>query len=101
MGVQLLPPSFKEIANNKNPDSLSRDELRFFLNLRATSFSYFGTFDIEKENLIAHHRLSSNNPNEWGTTITLNFEFKNHTLILTATELIVGLKTRQRWIKIS
>jgi Lipocalin-like domain len=101
MGVQLLPPSFKELANNQIPDSLNMDELKLLLRLHTTSFCYFGTYDIKNGNIIAHHRLSSNNPNEWGTTINRNFEFRNDTLILTASELIGNLKTRLRWIKIT
>ena len=100
MGVQLLPPGFKDVANYQNIDSISGEELKKILRLHTTSFSYFGNCVITEGNLIEHHRLSSNNPMEWGTTIKRNFEFKGDTLILTAKELIGGLKTRLRWIKV-
>jgi hypothetical protein len=100
MGVQLLPPEFKNVDNNKSIDSLGIEELRKTLRLHTTSFSYFAVCDVADANSIQHHRLSSNNPKEWGTTTTRTFEFKGDTLILTANELIAGFKTRLRWIKL-
>lgn len=100
MGVQLLPPGFKDVDINKSPDSLDGKELREIIKLHSASFTYFALCNITERNSIEHHRLSSNNPREWGTTIQRDFEFKGDTLILTANELIGGLKTRLRWIKL-
>jgi Lipocalin-like domain len=99
MGVQLLPPGFKDV-DKTNIDSASNDELRKTLQLQVGSFSYLGNCNMTDSGIIEHHRLSSNHPKEWGTTIKRSFEFKGDTLILTANELIGGLKTRLRWIKI-
>ena len=99
MGVQLLPPGFKDV-DKTNTDSAGNDELRKTLQLQAGSFSYFGNCNITDSGTIEHHRLSSNHPKEWGTAIKRSFEFKGDTLILTAYELIGGFKTRLRWIKL-
>ena len=100
MGVQLLPPAFKEVLTNESIDNIGEEGVRKILKLHTASFSYFGDCNITGANSIEHHRLSSNNPKEWGTTIKRNFEFHGDTLILTANELIGGLKTRLRWIKL-
>ena len=100
MGVQLLPPEFKNVFNNKNTDTSDVQELKKDLRLYSASFEYFANCDIKKENLIEHHIISSSHPEEWGTTVKRNFEFKGDTLILTANELIGGRKTRLRWIKL-
>lgn len=100
MGVQLLPPDFKEVDHRNSLDSLGADELRKTLKLQTSSFSYFANCNIINANTIQHHRISSNHPDEWGTTITRTFEFRGDTLVLTANELIGGLKTRLRWVKI-
>src|SRR6266487_3336258 len=73
MGVQLLPPRFKDVDNDKNLDSMGGEELRKILRLHSTSFTYFAVCNITDVNSIEHHRLSSNNPKEWGTIITRNF----------------------------
>lgn len=101
MGVQLLPPTFKDVDNNKNIDTLNDKDLKKDLKLYSTSFAYFAGCNIKKEeNLIEHHIVSSNNPEDWGTTVKRTFEFKGDTLILTATELIGGRKTRLRWLRL-
>ncbi|MDP9041217.1 MAG: lipocalin-like domain-containing protein [Bacteroidota bacterium] len=101
MGVQLLPPGYKNMYVNKNIDSLGVDEMRTILKLQSASFSYFADCILDEgKNSIEHHKLSSNNPNEWGTTIKRSFQFNGDTLILTANELIGGLRTRLRWIKL-
>jgi len=99
MGVQLLPPNFMNLSI-KNTDSLSNGELQKNLRLYAASFDYFANCSITDSNIIEHHRVSSNHPDEWGTIIERSFEFRGDTLILTAKELIGGLKTRLRWIKL-
>ncbi len=48
----------------------------------------------------SYHIVSPNHPEDWGTTVKRNFEFKGDTLILTANELVGGRKTRLRWIKL-
>jgi len=101
MGVQLLPPAFKDVDNTKNIDTLDDKELKKDLKLYSASFEYFANCNIKKEpNSIEHHIVTSNNPEDWGTTVKRNFEFKGDTLILTANELIGGHKTRLRWIKL-
>jgi Lipocalin-like domain len=99
MGVQLLPPGFKDVSNVESIDSIPNEELKKLVKLHKSSFSYFATCNISEGNTMEHHRISSNNPREWGTTIRRDFEFNGDTLILTAHELIGGLKTRLRWIK--
>jgi len=100
VGVQLLPPGFNNIDTNTNLDSTDNQELRKLLKLQFNSFSYFAVCTTKEGNQIDHHRLSSNNPKELGTTITRMFEFKGDTLVLTAKETIGGLKTRLRWSKL-
>ncbi|MBS1600779.1 MAG: lipocalin-like domain-containing protein [Bacteroidetes bacterium] len=100
MGVQLIPPGFSDFDADKPIDSLDAKEQTRILKLQLRSFIYFADAKIiEKENSIEHHKLLSNDPIEWGTTSTRNFEFRGDTLILTAKELIAGLKTRLRWVK--
>lgn len=101
MGVQLLPPAFKDVLSNKNIDTSDVEQLKKDLKLYSATFEYFANCVIKEEtNLIEHHIVSSNNPEDWGTTVKRNFEFKGDTLILTANELIGGRKTRLRWIKL-
>jgi hypothetical protein len=101
MGVQLLPPEFKDVFNNKNIDTSDVQELKKDLRLYSASFEYFANCDIKKEtNSIEHHIVSSNHPEDWGTTVKRNFVFIFYTLILTANELIGGRKTRLRWIRL-
>lgn len=101
VGVQLIPPGLKNFDSNKNIDSLNKKELKQTLQLYLSSFDYFGNCKvIPNQNLIEHHKLSSNHPEELGTTISRHFEFKSDTLILTASELINGHKTRLRWVKL-
>lgn len=100
MGVQLFPPGYKEAGTNKKIDSLNNEELKKILKIHAATFSYFANCDITNGNSIEHHRVSSLEPKEWGTTLKRNFEFKNDTLILTAKELIEGFKVRLRWVKL-
>jgi hypothetical protein len=59
-------------------------------------FCIFCNLQQYNVNSIEHHRQSPNNHKEWETTIKRNFEFQGDTLILTANELIGGLKTRLR-----
>jgi Lipocalin-like domain len=99
MSVQLLPPGYKDV-DSKSIDSAGNDDLRKVLQLQSGSFSYFANCNITDSKTIEHHRISSNHPKEWGTTLKRSFEFKGDTLILTANELIGGLKTRLRWIKL-
>src|SRR5882724_1462555 len=49
MGVQLLPPGFKDVENHQNIDSASDEELKKNLRLHTTSFSYFANCDITEE----------------------------------------------------
>jgi hypothetical protein len=98
MGVQLIPPGYN-VIDSKNTDSAGAEELRKILQLHAASFSYFANCSITGPNSIEHHRLLSNHPKDWGTTLLRSFEFNGDTLILTAKELIGGFKTRLRWIK--
>ena len=98
MGVQLLPPGFKDFDNSNSIDSLTNDELKKRLQLHSSIFAYFANCDISKDT-IEHHKLLSNNPAERGTTVKRNFEFKGDTLLLTAVEAIGGLQSRLRWVK--
>ena len=101
MGVQLLPPGYKELNMTNSIDSLNSDELQRIVHLYSRSFEYFANCNINiADSSIEHHRVSSNNPKEWGTTLIRKFDFRGDTLILTAKELIGGLKTRLRWVKI-
>jgi hypothetical protein len=100
VGVQLMPPAFEKLNYSKSIDSLSIDQLRELTNIQSKSFVYFANCDIlPGQNIIEHHIQSSNHPEEIGTTVKRNFEFRDDTLILTASELIGGSKTRLRWIK--
>lgn len=101
MGVQLIPPGFRTFDAGKNVDSLSNAEAKRILRLQLSSFSYFANCDISKgDTSIEHHKISSNDPAEVGTIVRRNFEFRGDTLILTANELINGLKTRLRWLRL-
>jgi len=101
VGVQLIPPGFKDLDNSKNLDSLNEEELRKIVGFHFRSFEYFGNYKITSAgNSIEHYKLSSNNPKEYGTTVIRDFEFRGDTLILTAKELVGGLKARLRWVKL-
>lgn len=101
VAVQLFPPGFKKINSSAGIDSLDIDELRQMANIQSKCFIYFADYTIlAEQNVIEHHIRSSNHPDEIGTTVKRNFEFKDNTLILTANELIGGSKTRLRWTKI-
>jgi hypothetical protein len=101
MAVQLFPPGFKDVNTNKTLDSLNNIELRKILKLYSTSFAYFANCDIsDDKNSIEHHIVSSNNPEDCGTTVKRDFEFRGDTLILTAKELIGGFKVRLLWIRL-
>jgi len=100
VAVQLFPPGFRTINVSTSMDSLNTDQLREMATAQSRCFIYFANYKIwERQNLIEHYIFSSNHPNEIGTTVKRNFEFKGDTLVLTANELIGGFKTRLRWIR--
>jgi len=100
VGVQLMPPGFKKLNNDKRIDSLNTDELREMTTLQSKCFVYFADCKIsDGQNIIEHHIQLSNHPDEIGTIVKRSFEFSGDTLILTANELIGGSKMRLRWIK--
>jgi len=100
VGVQLMPPKFEKLNYSNSTDSLNIDQLKELTNIQSKCFFYFANCDIlSGQNIIEHHIQSSNHPEEIGTTVKRNFEFRDDTLILTASELIGGSKTRLRWIK--
>ncbi len=100
MGVELLPPNFRNIESLPRADSTNTKMLYLALALYSSSFEYFGFCSLSQHPaLIEHHIISSNHPSEVGTTVKRAFAFRGDTLILTAQERIGGLITRLRWIK--
>ena len=77
VAVQLFPPGFRRMNDNISMDSLNIDQLRQMANMQSKCFIYFADYKIwDRQNLVEHHIRSSNHPNEIGTTVTRNFEFK-------------------------
>ena len=99
MGVHLTPKGYKDFDTNKNVDSLNHDELVALTKLYKSNFVYFSDYTLS-DSTIEHKRLSATEPQNWGTSLTRNFEFKQDTLILTAHEIIAAQKVRLRWIKL-
>ncbi|MBS1558548.1 MAG: lipocalin-like domain-containing protein [Bacteroidetes bacterium] len=99
MGVHLTPKGYKEFNTNKNIDSLNHEDLVALTKFYKSNFVYFSDY-ILTDSAIEHKRLSATEPQNWGTSLTRNFEFRKDTLILTAHEKVAGQKLRLRWIKL-
>lgn len=99
MGVHLTPKGYKDFDTNKNIDSLNRDELVALTKFYKSNFVYFSDY-ILTDSTVEHKRLSATEPQNWGKSLTRDFEFKQDTLVLTAHEIMAGRKIRLRWIKL-
>ena len=99
MGVHLTPKGYKDFDTKKNIDSLNHDELIALTKFYKSNFVYFSDY-ILTDSTVEHKRLSATEPQNWGKSLTRNFEFKQDTLILTAHENIAGQKIRLRWVKL-
>lgn len=99
MGVHLIPGNYQDTDTNKNLDSLQDNELKELVKFYKSNFVYFANYTITGQT-IDHNRLTATEPNNWGTTLTRDYDFKGDTLILTARETIGGKKLRLRWIKL-
>ena len=99
MGVHLTPKGYKDFDTNKNIDSLNHDELVALTKFYKSNFVYFSNYNLT-DSTVEHKRLSATEPQNWGKSLTRNFEFKDDTLILTAHEIIAGQKVRLRWIRL-
>ena len=98
MGVQITPKGYKDFDANKNPDSLNNEGLKELVKFYKSNWVYFADYKITNYT-IEHKRLSATEPNNWGTVLTRDFEFRNDTLILTAHEIVGGKKSRLCWVK--
>jgi hypothetical protein len=99
MGVHLTPKGYKDFDTHMNIDSLNHDELVALTKFYKSNFVYFSDYTLA-DNTIEHKRLSATEPQNWGKSLTRNFEFKQDTLILTAHEIIAEQKVRLRWVKL-
>ena len=99
MGVHITPKGYKEVETNKNIDSTNHDELIALAKFYKSNFVYFSDYTLT-DSTVEHKRLSATEPQNLGTSLTRNFEFKQDTLILTAHEIIAGQRKRLRWVKL-
>jgi len=99
MGVHLIPKGFKDFDTKKNIDSLEHNDLIQLAKFYKSNFVYFANYNVNGT-IIDHNRLTATEPENWGTTLTRDFDFKGDTLILTAREKIGGQQLRLRWIKL-
>ena len=94
-GENLLP---KYVYRHWGHFELLIQHMRFMVP-RKSNFVYFSDYTLA-DSTVEHKRLSATEPQNWGKSLTRNFEFKQDTLILTAHEIIAGQKVRLRWVKL-
>jgi hypothetical protein len=100
MAVQIIPGGYADFNTDRNIDSLDNSELKEWLNLYRSNLGYFAEYKIH-DSTIEHSRLSANDPKEWGTIVTRDFEFIGDTLILTPHEKRDGNgSVRLRWTRV-
>jgi hypothetical protein len=100
MSVHLYPRGYKDFDTNKNIDSIDRESLKELTKFYQSNFVYFAEYKFINDSTIEHTRISTTEPENWGTKLIRSFEFTNDTLILTAHENLENKKMRLRWVKL-
>ncbi len=99
MGVQITPKGYRDFKPSHDLDSLNPESLKELVKFYQSNWVYFADYKITNHT-IEHKRLSATNPNDWGSSLFRDFEFRHDTLILTAHETVAGKKSRLWWVKL-